>query len=52
MNEAYKAMGDLEVPNEFSGIAEIASEAKDYMQMANEAQRHCHGQWTVCRVVR
>ena len=36
MNEAYKAMGDLEVPNEFSGIAEIASEAKDYMQMANE----------------
>lgn len=36
MNESYKAMGDLKIPNEFSGIADIASEAKDYMQMANE----------------
>jgi len=36
MNETYKAMGKLEVPNEFSGIAELAVEAADYMQMANE----------------
>jgi hypothetical protein len=36
MNDTYKAMGDLKVPNEFSGIADLATEAKDYMQKAND----------------
>lgn len=34
MNESYKAMAALEIPEEFSGISDIAVEASDYMDMA------------------
>ena len=37
MNLAYKEMAALTIPDEFSGISEIAVEAADYMQMANES---------------
>ena len=36
MNQSYAAMAALEVPEEFSGIADIAVEASDYMQKADE----------------
>ena len=36
MNAAYKDMSALTIPDEFSGISDIAVEAADYMQMANE----------------
>ncbi|SFB70012.1 hypothetical protein [Butyrivibrio sp. YAB3001] len=36
MNETYKSMAACEIPDEFSGISDIAAEAADYMQMANE----------------
>ena len=36
VNETFKAMGELTVPGEFSGIADIAVEAADDMQKANE----------------
>lgn len=36
MNESYKTMAELEIPEEFDGISEIAVEAADYMQMADE----------------
>ena len=37
MNTAYKSMAAIAIPDEFSGISEIAIEAADYMQMANES---------------
>lgn len=37
MNQAYKSMAAIAIPDEFSGISEIAVEAADYMQMANES---------------
>ena len=36
MNETYKTMSLVEIPEEFSGISEISVEAADYMQMADE----------------
>ncbi len=36
MNNAYSSMAACEVPEEFSGIADIAVEAADYMQKADE----------------
>lgn len=36
MNEAYKAMALVSIPEEFMGISEIATEAADYMQKADE----------------
>ena len=36
MNETYKTMAATSIPEEFSGISDIAVEASDYMQMANE----------------
>ncbi len=36
MNESYKTMAELEVPEEFSGIEDLPSEASEYMEMANE----------------
>lgn len=36
MNEAYESMAACPVPEEFSGIADIAVEAADYMQKADE----------------
>ncbi len=36
MNETYKAMAELQIPEEFDSISEIAVEAADYMQMADE----------------
>ena len=36
MNQAYKTMSAIAIPDEFSGIADIAREAAEYMQMANE----------------
>ena len=36
MNDSYRKMADTEIPEEFSGISDIAVEAADYMQMANE----------------
>ncbi len=36
MNEAYKVMAAIAIPDEFSGISDIAVEAAGYMQMANE----------------
>lgn len=36
MNEEYKKMAEYEIPDQFSGISDIAKEAADYMQMANE----------------
>ena len=36
MNETYKVMAATSIPEEFSGISDIAVEAADYMQMANE----------------
>ena len=36
MKESYKTMSELEVPEEFSGIADISVEAADYMEKANE----------------
>ena len=36
MNETYKTMAALEIPEEFDSISDIAVEAADYMQMANE----------------
>ncbi len=36
MNEAYKAMALVSIPKEFMGISEIATEAADYMQKADE----------------
>ena len=36
MNESYKAMAQIDVPEQFSGISELPSEASEYMQMANE----------------
>ena len=34
MNESYKTMASLEIPDEFSGISDIAVEAADYMEKA------------------
>lgn len=36
MNDAYQDMAAIEVPEEFSGIAQLAVEASEYMQKANE----------------
>lgn len=36
MNQAYKTMAAIAIPDEFSGIADIAREAAEYMQMADE----------------
>lgn len=36
MNESYKSMATYEIPEEFEGISEIAAEAADYMQKADE----------------
>lgn len=36
MNESYKAMAELTIPEQFDSISEIAVEAADYMQMADE----------------
>lgn len=36
MNEIYQKMGQCEVPDEFSGVADITVEAAEYMQKANE----------------
>jgi hypothetical protein len=36
MNETYKTMSLVEIPEEFSGISEISVEAADYLQMADE----------------
>ena len=36
MNEAYQTMAATEIPEEFSGISDIAKEAAEYMQMADE----------------
>ena len=36
MNESYKTMAELEVPEEFSGIEDLPAEASEYMQMADE----------------
>ncbi len=36
MNEAYKNMASCEIPEEFESISEIAQEAADYMQSAND----------------
>ncbi len=36
MNETYKNMAAVEIPDEFSGISDIAVEAADYMDKANE----------------
>ena len=36
MNETYKNMAAIEIPEEFSGISDIAVEAADYMDKANE----------------
>ncbi len=36
MKDSYKVMSELEVPEEFSGIADISVEAADYMEKANE----------------
>ncbi|WP_029231041.1 LptM family lipoprotein [Butyrivibrio sp. VCB2006] len=42
MNEAYKVMAATAIPEEFSGIADIAAEAADYMQMANESYHEAY----------
>ncbi len=36
MNDSYKAMAACPIPDEFSGISDIAVEAADYMDKANE----------------
>lgn len=36
MNEEYKKMSELTIPEEFSGISDIAVEAADYMEMADQ----------------
>lgn len=36
MNESYKKMAELKIPEQFDSISEIAVEAADYMQMADE----------------
>ena len=36
MNESYKTMAATEIPEEFSGISDIAQEAAEYMEQANE----------------
>ncbi len=36
MNESYKTMAELTIPEQFDSISEIAVEAADYMQMADE----------------
>ncbi len=36
MNETYREMAAMEIPEEFSGISDIAVEAADYMEKANE----------------
>ncbi len=36
MNDVYKSMAAMDVPEEFSGISDIAVEAAEYMQKANE----------------
>ena len=36
MNESYKTMAAVDIPEEFSGISDIAKEAADYMEQANE----------------
>ena len=36
MNEEYKNMAELSIPDEFSGISDIAIEAADYMEMADQ----------------
>ena len=36
MNDAYKSMAALTIPEEFDSISDIAVEAADYMQMADE----------------
>jgi hypothetical protein len=36
MNQSYAEMATFQVPDEFSGIADIAIEAADYMQKADE----------------
>ena len=42
MNEAYKVMAATAIPEEFSGITDIAAEAADYMQMANESYHQAY----------
>ena len=42
MNEAYKEMAAVEIPEEFDSISEIAVEAADYMQMANETYHEAY----------
>ena len=42
MNEAYKMMAAIAIPEEFSGISDIAAEAADYMQMANESYHQAY----------
>ncbi len=36
MKESYNTMAALEVPDEFSGIADLSVEAADYMEKAND----------------
>ncbi len=36
MNDSYKLMAQAKIPEEFSGISDIALEAADYMQKADE----------------
>lgn len=36
MKESYKDMAEIEVPEEFSGIADISLEASEYMEKAND----------------
>ncbi len=36
MNQTYQNMAAIEIPDEFSGISDIAVEAADYMDKANE----------------
>ena len=36
MTETYKTMAETEIPDEFSGISDIAKEASDYMNLADE----------------
>ena len=36
MNDSYKVMAQTQIPDEFSGISDIAVEAADYMEKADE----------------
>lgn len=42
MNEAYKTMAAIAIPDAFSGISEISQEAANYMQLANEAYHQAY----------